>query len=96
MKLITKIDVDFIKWDKIVSSSPKNNAMCYSWYLNATADNWSAIITDDYSFITLCFRASLKLMLKEFLRKMKMFIPLKFQTTLKVLLSSTKTIHIKN
>ena len=51
MKFVDSKYIDLKKWDKVISSSKKNNVFCYSWYLNATCKNWGAIMEDDYSFI---------------------------------------------
>lgn len=50
MIFLKHTEIDFERWDKLVSTSPKENVMCYSWYLSATAKKWGAILSDDYSF----------------------------------------------
>ena len=51
IKLIESKHIDKEKWDKAISNSPIENIFMYSWYLDATADYWSGLITDDYSTV---------------------------------------------
>lgn len=51
MIFIEKKDIDFLKWDASVTNSVVENPTCYSWYLNASCENWGAIISEDYSFL---------------------------------------------
>jgi hypothetical protein len=43
--------LDTEKWDRVVSRSPGETLYPYSWYLDASAENWSALIQGDYRFI---------------------------------------------
>lgn len=43
--------IDKKKWDNIIELSPFGKAYVYSWYLDAIFPNWSALVTEDYSYI---------------------------------------------
>ncbi|MEO9532869.1 MAG: GNAT family N-acetyltransferase [Crocinitomicaceae bacterium] len=51
MKLISREHIDTERWNNRIQQSTTENIFCYSWYLDACAKNWSAIITDDYKTI---------------------------------------------
>lgn len=52
MKFIERNNIDFQKWNKRITNSKKENVFCYSWYLDAVAENWGALVSDDeYSTI---------------------------------------------
>ncbi len=44
-------DIDFIKWDDCISKSLNGIIYAYSWYLNIVADEWDALVGDDYSVV---------------------------------------------
>ena len=48
---IHRRDIDTEKWNGIIADSPAETIYPYSWYLDAVADNWSALVADDYRFI---------------------------------------------
>lgn len=39
------------KWDRLIAGSPAETIYPYSWYLDTVADNWSALVVDDYRFV---------------------------------------------
>ncbi|NNJ55293.1 MAG: hypothetical protein HKP14_04150 [Bacteroidia bacterium] len=41
-------EIDFDKWDKLVSSSQNGEIFCFSWYLSNFCE-WDAIVLDNYS-----------------------------------------------
>lgn len=41
-------EIDKEKWDKCISSSPNSIIYAYSWYLDIVAQNWEALVEDDY------------------------------------------------
>ena len=51
MKLITRAHIDTELWNQRIKESAIENIFCYSWYLDATAKDWVAIVTDDYQTI---------------------------------------------
>jgi len=44
-------DIDKKKWDQCINESPNGLTYCYSWYLDIVAENWDALVNDDYSQI---------------------------------------------
>lgn len=50
MRLIERSHIDTERWDKLVDSTEDVSVFSYSWYLDATAENWCAVIDDNYSF----------------------------------------------
>ena len=50
MKIIERSNIDVEKWDKLVLKTPDSAVFSYSWYLDATAENWCVLTNDDYSF----------------------------------------------
>ena len=51
MKIIQREDIDIVKWDACIRKSSIENIFCYSWYLDAVAENWSGIVRGDYEAI---------------------------------------------
>jgi len=50
-------EIDFIKWDYCISKSLNSLIYAHSWYLNSVAEDWDALIEDDYiSVMPLVFR----------------------------------------
>ncbi len=43
--------IDTEKWDQVIAESPAETIYPYSWYLDAVASNWSALVAGDYRFI---------------------------------------------
>ncbi len=48
MIFLNRSEIDVKKWDDRIQASAIENIFCYSWYLDAVAENWGAILTDDY------------------------------------------------
>lgn len=44
-------DIDIQKWDAAVDKAANGQIYAYSWYLDCLADNWDALISEDYSYI---------------------------------------------
>jgi len=44
-------EIDVEKWDELIAASLAETLYPYSWYLDATAENWSALVMGDYRFI---------------------------------------------
>ena len=51
MKLLKRTEIDDGKWDALIAGSTAETLYPYTWYLDTVADNWSAIVVDDYSFV---------------------------------------------
>jgi len=51
LEFVNRREIDDKKWDDVVAHSPSETLYPYSWYLDAAAENWSALIMDDYRFI---------------------------------------------
>jgi len=51
MKFIEREHINLEIWDAKIAESNIENIFCYSWYLDACAKNWGAVITDDYNTI---------------------------------------------
>lgn len=43
--------IDTEKWDQVIAQSPAETIYGYSWYLDAVAARWSALVAEDYRFI---------------------------------------------
>ena len=48
MRIVERTDIDVEKWDRLVLES-NTSFFSLSWYLDATAENWSIVIDDDYT-----------------------------------------------
>lgn len=44
-------EIDMEKWDYCIKNSINSYIYGYSWYLNAVAENWDALIEDDYKSV---------------------------------------------
>ncbi|NVO09078.1 MAG: hypothetical protein HXX16_03860 [Bacteroidales bacterium] len=44
-------NIDFSKWDDCINCSLNGIVYAYSWYLNIVADEWDALIGDDYKAV---------------------------------------------
>lgn len=51
MKLLKRKEIDDGKWDALIAASTAETLYPYSWYLDKVADNWSALVVDDYRFV---------------------------------------------
>jgi hypothetical protein len=51
IKFLHREEIDAGKWDDVIAHSPAETLYPYSWYLDASAENWSALVMDDYRFI---------------------------------------------
>ncbi len=48
---IHRDSIDVNRWDRVISGSPAETLYPYSWYLDAVAEKWSALVAGDYRFI---------------------------------------------
>jgi hypothetical protein len=51
IEFLQRKEIDVQKWDDVISHSPAETLYPYSWYLDASAQNWSALVMDDYRYI---------------------------------------------
>lgn len=51
IKYINHSDINFIKWDECISRSLNGIVYAYSWYLNVVAEEWDALVGEDYEFV---------------------------------------------
>ena len=51
IKYLTNSEIDKIKWDNCVSESFNGIIYAYSWYLDVVADDWQALVENDYDRI---------------------------------------------
>jgi hypothetical protein len=51
MKFINRDQIDTKLWNSSIQNSVTENIFCYSWYLDATAKNWGALVTNNYKTI---------------------------------------------
>jgi hypothetical protein len=51
IRYLDRGEIDAEKWDDVIAHSTAETLYAYSWYLDASADNWSALVMDDYRFI---------------------------------------------
>lgn len=51
VKFLYRRDIDTQKWDEVIARSTAETLYPYSWYLDAAAANWSALMMDHYRFI---------------------------------------------
>jgi len=43
--------IDFERWDKVITNSQNGLVYALSWYLNIVTPGWEALIEDDYEYI---------------------------------------------
>ena len=51
VQLIHRKEIDTERWNDVIAHSAGETLYAYAWYLDAAAENWSALIMDDYRFI---------------------------------------------
>jgi len=51
MKIIHRANIDTEKWDYAIANSAVDNIFCYSWYLDATAKDWCALVSENYKTV---------------------------------------------
>ena len=47
MKLIDRKHIDTEFWEERIAADETENVFCHAWYLDAVADDWMAVVTDD-------------------------------------------------
>ena len=48
---VKRDDIDTAKWDSCIARSVNGIVYAYSWYLDIVAENWDALIGDDYQAV---------------------------------------------
>lgn len=51
IEFVHRKDIDTRRWDALIAQSTAETLYPYSWYLDAAAVNWSALVMDDYQFV---------------------------------------------
>lgn len=49
MNFLERKDINVEKWNQLVGNTNGASFFSYAWYLDATAENWSVLVTDDYT-----------------------------------------------
>ena len=48
---LTQKEINYNKWDAAVDQAVNGQTYAYSWYLDCVAENWDALVSDDYAYI---------------------------------------------
>jgi len=60
IKYLKHQDIDYQKWDDCISKAANSYVYAFSWYLDIVADEWDALVEDDYqSIFPLPFRTKM-------------------------------------
>ena len=51
VEFLHRQEIDTQRWDEVIARSTAETLYPYSWYLDAAASNWSALVMDDYRFV---------------------------------------------
>jgi hypothetical protein len=51
VEFLNRGEIDAARWDEVISRSQAETLYPYSWYLDAVAENWSALVADGYRFV---------------------------------------------
>jgi hypothetical protein len=51
IRFLDRKEIDTGRWDSVIAVSPAEAIYGYSWYLDQVAENWSALVVDDYRFV---------------------------------------------
>ena len=51
MEFVHRKNIDTGRWDELIENSTAETIYAYSWYLDAVAENWSALMVGDYQFV---------------------------------------------
>lgn len=51
IRYLTQKEIDHAKWDAAVDLAVNGQSYAYSWYLDCVAENWDALVSDDYAYI---------------------------------------------
>lgn len=51
IRLVQRKEIDEVRWNEAIARSTAETLYPYSWYLDAAAANWSALVTEDYRMV---------------------------------------------
>ena len=51
IQFIKRDKIDEQKWNEAIAQSVNSLPYAYSWYLDAVAENWAALVLDDYKTV---------------------------------------------
>ena len=51
IRFLRHTEIDKVKWDALISSSPDGIIYATTWYLDIVSPNWEALVEDDYSAV---------------------------------------------
>lgn len=51
IQYLKRSEIDIIKWDKCINNAENGLIYSYSWYLDNMAENWDALILNDYEAV---------------------------------------------
>src|SRR4030042_3716932 len=51
IRYIRHNEIDYEKWDRAIASSCYESPYGYTWYLDLAAENWDALVEDDYRIV---------------------------------------------
>ena len=66
MEFIERKNIDLEKWNRRIQAAEVENIFCYSWYLDAVAENWGALVSDENYSTILPVPYTIKLGIKKF------------------------------
>jgi ribosomal protein S21 len=50
VKIIERKHIDDSRWNELIEKTPEASFFSYTWYLDSVAENWCALLEEDYSF----------------------------------------------
>src|ERR1041385_1955582 len=51
MRFLKRNDIDAVKWNNCIASAANSLPYAFSWYLDAVAENWDALVEGDYKTV---------------------------------------------
>jgi len=51
IRFVHRNELDARSWDALIAASPAESIYPYSWYLDAAAEHWSALVSGEYQFV---------------------------------------------
>lgn len=51
IQYLKRNEIDLVKWDKCISEAENGLIYSYSWYLDTMAENWDALVLNDYEAV---------------------------------------------
>lgn len=50
-RLVTRAQIDTVRWDQLISSASNGRVYAHSWYLDRISEEWQALIWEDYEYV---------------------------------------------